>query len=262
MAARMALQAPLQRPFFDHPRAFFSDILDDPHNDQPRLRYAAFLDEHDDPLGEFIHVQCRLAAGLDHEALIWEWERREQELLAEHEDVWAADIRGLVDWWTFRRGFIEEIAAPAARFLRHADQLFQHAPILEVHLSRAREHLEALSHCHWLLRMRHLDLSNNFVRDQGVRILAQSPFLAELRSLNLSSAALGDGGVHALTESLFLKNLRELYLCDNRIGPAGARALASAAIADQLDVLHLRFNDIDAASAALLKATYGPRVHW
>ena len=171
-------------------------------------------------------------------------------------------MRGLVDWWTFRRGFIEEVSMPAGRFLQHADHLFRHAPILELHLNRSREHLEALSHCHWLLRLRHLDLSNNFIRDQGARLLAQSPFLAELTSLNMSSAALGDGGVQALAASAFLSNLRELYLCDNRIGPAGACALVASPFADQLDVLHLRFNDLDAASAALLKQAFDTRVHW
>lgn len=250
-------------PALEHSPTFWHDIVHDPLSDRPRLDYAAWLDEEGDPRGEFIEVQCRLAAAeADSQDPLWEWERREQELLAENEDAWVGDVRGLVDWWTFRRGFIEEVALPAVRFLQHAEQLFSHAPILEVHLSRAREHLDALSHCHWLLRLRHLDLSNNFVRDQGAKLLAQSPFLAEMHGLNLSSAALGDAAVEALAASPYLKNLRELYLCDNRIGAAGARALAFGPLAERLDVLHVRFNPLDADSAALLKRRFGPRVHW
>ena len=245
----------------EHPPTYWNNILDDPQNDEPRLRYAAWLEDEGEPLGEFIQVQCRLASAPDSE-IAWEWERREQELLAEHEEEWVGELRGLIDWGTFRRGFIEEIAVAAGRFLHHAEVLFDHAPILVVHLSRSREHVEALAECPWLARLRHLDLSNNFVRDQGVKLLAQSPFLGELHSLNLSSAALGDAGVQALAASPHLTNLRELYLCDNRIGPVGARALAFTPLADQLDLLHLRFNDLDAESVALLRQTFGNRVHW
>ena len=252
---------PVELLTLDHPPAFWQAIQGDPLNDEPRLRYAAFLEDQGEPLGEFIQVQCRLAAAPDSE-IAWEWERREQELLAEHEDEWAADVHGLVEWWTFRRGFIEEIAVGAGRFLQHAPRLFEHAPIQVVHLSRSREHTDALAACPWLLRLRHLDLSNNFVRDQGAGILAESPFLRELHSLNLSSAALGDGAAAALASSPHLGQLRELYLCDNRIGSAGARALAASPLADRLELLHLRFNDINAASAALLRETFGTRVCW
>src|SRR5258708_5051627 len=111
-----------------HPPVYWQDILDDPLSDEPRLRYAAWLEDEGEPLGEFIQVQCRLADHADSE-LAWEWEQREQELLAEHEEDWAGEVRGLVEWWTFRRGFIEEIAAPAQRFLQHAEHLFEHAPL-------------------------------------------------------------------------------------------------------------------------------------
>src|SRR5688572_20196864 len=92
-----------------HPSTFWNEIIEDPQSDEARLRYAAWLEDQGEPLGEFIQVQCRLAAAPD-SGMAWEWERREQELLAEHDHQWAADVRGLVEWWTFRRGFIEEIA--------------------------------------------------------------------------------------------------------------------------------------------------------
>ena len=67
---------------------------------------------------------------------------------------WLADLPGPVV-------HVQCVCAPeiaAARFLQHADRLFALAPILEVHLSRSRERLEALAHCHWLLRLRHRQL--------------------------------------------------------------------------------------------------------
>lgn len=250
-----------QFPALAHPEVFWQEILREPWSDEPRLRYAAWLEDLGEPLGEFIQVQCRLASAPDSE-IAWEWERREQELLADHEDEWAGEVRGLVDWFTFRRGFIEEIAVGAGRFLQHAQRLFEAAPIQVAHLSRSRELMSTLAECPWLAPLRHLDLSNNFVRDQGAQLLAESPHLTRLQSLNLSSAALGDAGARALAMSPNLMGLRELYLCDNRIGPAGARALAYAPLADRLNLLHLRFNDLDAESAAILKQTFGSRVHW
>ena len=150
---------PSHFPVLEHPPTFWQDIQSDRLSDEPRLRYAAWLEDQGEPLGEFIQVQCRLADAPDSE-IAWEWERREQELLADHEDEWAGELRGLVDWWTFRRGFIEEIAVGAGRFLHHAETLFERAPILVAHLSRSREHMEVLADSPWLTRLHHLDLSN------------------------------------------------------------------------------------------------------
>ncbi|MCS7045438.1 MAG: TIGR02996 domain-containing protein [Gemmataceae bacterium] len=249
----------LSSPALAHPSAYWNDILGDPTNDTPRLRYAKWLDAQGDPLGEFIRIQCRLARW-PKAPEAWSWECREQELLADFEEQWTEPIAGLVEWWTFRRGFVEEVSLTAEGFLRHASELFANAPILEIHLRYSREHVEALCQCHWLLRLRHLDLSNNYLRDCGVELLAQSPFLVELESLNLSTACLGDRAVQALAASPFLKHLRELYLCDNDIGAAGVKALMEAPFARQLDMLHLRFNNLDAAAVAQLRRVFGARV--
>src|SRR5262249_20752151 len=41
--------------------AFLQAILDDPGDDAVRLVFADWLEEHDDPLGEFIRLQMQLA---------------------------------------------------------------------------------------------------------------------------------------------------------------------------------------------------------
>ena len=43
-------------------QAFFEEIRDQPNNDVPRLIFADWLEERGDPRGEFIRVQCDLAA--------------------------------------------------------------------------------------------------------------------------------------------------------------------------------------------------------
>jgi uncharacterized protein (TIGR02996 family) len=41
--------------------AFLRDIKDHPDDDTPRLVLADWLEEHGDPRGEFVRVQCQLA---------------------------------------------------------------------------------------------------------------------------------------------------------------------------------------------------------
>src|SRR5262245_54520186 len=107
------------------PEGLLSDILDQPPLDEPPWRYAAWLDERCDPLGEFIRVQMRLARTPANDPAMMELERREQELLAEFEGDWVGDAAARMEWWVFRRGFVAEVALSAAQFLEHAAALFE-----------------------------------------------------------------------------------------------------------------------------------------
>jgi uncharacterized protein (TIGR02996 family) len=240
---------------------FLEAIREHSQDDAPRHRYADWLEERCDPLGEFIRVQCRLASLPANHVSVLELETRERELLAEFETEWVGDLAEMVDWWTFRRGFVEEVGTSTDRFLANACSLFQRAPIQEVHLCRVREQMEPLAASAYLQKTNYLDLSNNALRDQGVRLLAGSPNLAHVRGLNLSSSGMGDAGLKALAASPHLHELRELYLCDNRIGNSGVRALSRSPLAQQLQLLHLRFNTIGQDGAELLQRRLGERVH-
>jgi uncharacterized protein (TIGR02996 family) len=243
-----------------HPERFLEDILEHPQDDANRLRYADWLTEHDDPLGAFIRVQCRLARLPANHSSVLELETRERKLLADHESCWVGDLSDMVDWWTFRRGFVEEIGTSTDKFLANSCALFQRAPIQEVHLCHVRDRIEPLAASAYLQRASYLDLSNNVVRDQGARLLADSPYLAHVYGLNLSSSGVGDAGLKALVASTHLAELRELYLTDNRISIRGARALAHSPLAERLQVLNLRFNAIGADGAELLQRRLGERV--
>jgi uncharacterized protein (TIGR02996 family) len=244
-----------------HAERFLEDILEHPQDDAPRLEYADWLEDHCDPLGEFIRVQCRLASLPVNHVSVLELETRERELLAEFEGDWVGDLADMVDWWTFRRGFVEEIGTSTDKFLANACALFERVPIHVVHLCQLNEHMETLAASAYLQQTSYLDLSNNRVRDRGARLLARSPYLAHVRGLNLSSSGIGDAGLKALAVSPGLPELRELYLGDNRISNNGVRVLARSSLAQQLQVLHLRFNTIGADGADLLQRRLGERVH-
>lgn len=225
-----------------HPAAYLAAVLAAPQDDEPRLRYAAWLDERDDALGEFIRLQCQLERLPLHHPLRLELETRERELEADHGERWLAAVDPQVDWCVFRRGFPEEIAVSAAVFLRQGEAIFARAPIQQVHFHGARDRVGDLAASPLLARVTYLDLSNNHLRDQGVRLLAQSPYLTNVEGLNLSSTAVGDAGLRALAACPSLRNLRELFLCDNRITRSGLRALAGSPLMNRLETLSLRSN--------------------
>ena len=243
-----------------HPDAFLAEILRQPGLDEPRLRYADWLDERCHPLGEFIRIQIRLPQLSCGDARLFEFERREQELLAEFEHDWVGDLPEHVQWWGFRRGFVEEVALPAARYVRDGQALFQRFPIQEIHLEDVAEQLAAMTSAAKLRCPRHLDLSNNRLGDAGARLLAQSAWLEGLASLNLSCTCIGNAGAEALAGSPHLANLHDLYLTNNRITDSGARALAESRHLSRLDRLFLDYNPLSVEAEQMLRRTFGKRV--
>src|SRR6516165_5845774 len=76
--------------------AFLHDILAHPDDDAPRLIYADWLEEHNNPRGEFIRVQCALARLDDEDPRRWPLEQREGELLQQYEQQWLTPLRELL----------------------------------------------------------------------------------------------------------------------------------------------------------------------
>ena len=243
-----------------HPE-FLTAILDNPADDHPRLVYADWLDEQCDPRGEFIRVQCRLAKAGGKDRCLFELETREGELLHEFAATWAEPIAGLVDWWAFHRGFVEEIGTAAHRFLVHADDLFRQAPIREIHFSDIGK-LEDVAGCPYVGRAPFVDFSGNRLGDIGIRHLAGSPNLDGVRVLNLSTTGIGDDGALALGGASYLASLSELYLGNNRIGDTGAGALAGSIHLRRLNALFLNDNNISRGGRRVLSRRFGNRVHF
>src|SRR5450755_1239427 len=97
--------------------AFLQAILEAPDDDFSRLVFADWLEEHSDPRGEFIHLQCRLALMDADDLSRSDLEARECELLRLHQDEWLGPLRPLLCGWTFRRGFLDTMLVPAAIYL-------------------------------------------------------------------------------------------------------------------------------------------------
>ena len=241
-------------------RAFLRAICADPEDDAPRLIFADWLEEHgEDHRAEFIRIQCELARWGENHRNAFQLEVREQELLGKYEDEWLGQLRDLLKFWVFARGFVEEVGIAAPEFLQSAGLLFQQAPVQILHLDGVAEPAAALAVCRELGSVRFLDLSSNLLGDNGVHALAFGEGLERVRGLNLTAVGLGDAGAEALACCPYLADLKELYLVSNEIGGAGARALAGSQYLAGLRTLYLDRRPIGPATILALLQRYGAR---
>jgi uncharacterized protein (TIGR02996 family) len=248
-------------------RAFLQPIVARYADDGPRLVYADFLDESDDPAdrarGELIRVQCALARLSEDHPRRGELSYREGELLQHYQHAWADHLRGLADGYEFRRGLLDAVSVSAATFLARGDELFRRAPVRRVRLLDAARHVAKLADCPFLASVRELDLCGNDLGNGGVNVLLRSPYLTRLQDLDLSFNGLCDGGVQLLARSAAVPRLRALALSDNgRIGAAGVAALADSPHLAGLRALDVSGNDVtDAGIRAVTGSRFLTRLH-
>ena len=250
--------------------AFLEFIIESPDDNAPRLIYADWLEENDQPeRAEFIRVQCELAGLAEGDPRRRKLQARERTLLATHQEEWLGSLRGNVNGYEFRRGFVEAIVTSAG-FFRDAKRLFAAAPIRVIRIRWGEAKAQDWAGCPYLTRLTGLELSSNgrFDRTNLLHVLS-SPHLTGLKTLKLAGTSIGTRGVKdivawphftdlarldlgcnhlddaaadAMAQSLFIGHLGDLVLHRNRIGPAGAAALAAIASRGGLRVLDLDEN--------------------
>ena len=245
--------------------ALLAAIAARPADDTPRLVYADWLDDHDQPArAEFIRVQCEVARidGLPSaEAQGYaDLYRRQDALFAGQRRALlgplAADL-GPHDV-TFDRGFITEIGLTDAAFVAHADRLAALAPPPDVSVTAAApterflrsSHVGLVTGLRWestaidpaevqlnipppreiWSRLRVLNVTGCGIDDFGLTALADhaDTKYPALTDLDVSWNEIGDDGVRALVESPLWPRLRVLVIGSNPISDEGAAALADA----------------------------------
>jgi uncharacterized protein (TIGR02996 family) len=221
--------------------AFLEAIVDRPDDDAPRLIYADWLEEHGDPQGTFIRLQCVLEQLADDDSRRQDFEEAAEDLLASHVEEWTASLKGTALQWRFRRGFVEWIAADGESFLTHMDSWFDALPLRGVQLHRLPPSaLSVLVEKAPPARLESLDFQGHFLRDREVRELVASPLSRRLKALHLHGQGIETPGIRALTESAVMPQLRLLDLSGNQsIGDQAARVLATASSASALHALSL-----------------------
>jgi uncharacterized protein (TIGR02996 family) len=189
----------------DQKEAFLGAILEAPDDDTPRLVYADWLDEHDDPArAEFIRVQCsldKMPAGDPRRPAL---EHREKELLGQYGWAWAEELGTRVSEWLYRRGFIECVGMCLETSADEILAVLRQAPI------------------------RHIRDTSQFCDLGGV--VDALPHLDRLTGLEFWGLyAIDDALLRKMLASPHLSNLRTLILYHDRNGNlAGERVLVEA----------------------------------
>jgi uncharacterized protein (TIGR02996 family) len=271
-------------------------ILDAPADDEPRLIYADWLEDHDDSVrADFIRVQCQLARLPRDDPGRKKMEDREDELLDEETELaWIErwpNWRG-VEWAALRlyeRGFPVVTFENFETFRKRIESVWEVEPVTAVRFMTlnaetarrlARSHLARLS---WLdlgagptavrdegaaalvssphvRSLLYLNLRDNELHGEALRALAAAPGLGRLERLRLCRNWLRDDDAEPLLASPHLGNLFWLDLADNHLTAEFARALASSPRLPRLARLDLTGNRIDRHEATQLRREFGDKV--
>jgi uncharacterized protein (TIGR02996 family) len=211
--------------------AFVQAIIESPEDDTPRLIFADWLEDHDQPeRAEFIRSQierAQLPAGDLRQVAM---EKREHSLLRRFARRWFAPPRGWKAGLTYlvRRGFPETLHVDAKTLLLRADDLFARWPItrlLRPTFWGTPELARRLAEASFLARIRDLDLYYLHLGREIMSILLGSPHLGNLVRLHVGSNLLGDAGARDLVRSPQLAGLHDLDVSHNDITDTGLRQL-------------------------------------
>jgi uncharacterized protein (TIGR02996 family) len=219
--------------------AFLPAIIEAPDDDTPRLVCADWLEEHGQgDRAEFIRAQIALAqAASDEERR--RLRERAGELLAAHEEEWAAPLLGLVNKVCFRRGFVERVTLTVPDFLDSAEQLFALAPVREAVFIKTGPGLGQLADCPHLARLALLDFRDSAFEEDELPTLFASPHLGGLRTFVLRLRAFGDDVLRALAGAERPPRWTTLDLYDASVSGGGLEALAGSPAAGALEALVL-----------------------
>jgi hypothetical protein len=99
--------------------------------------------------------------------------------------------------------------------------------LTEVGLNAAA--LDGVRHSIPFAQLRRLDLSANFLRDEGAAILAHAPWLANIEKLSLADNGITAAALLALLQSPHCERLQALDVTGNRVTGADKSALVSRA---------------------------------
>lgn len=179
--------------------ALLRAVLADPDATGPRIAYALALDPSpraaDRDRAAFIRAQIELNLhGTFGARANPDWPAaavRARELLARHRRAWEKPLRDLLRppvaafgrWvgshlfgtggtWGFRRGFVENVLAPAPKFLAEDVALLAHAPVRRVVLAHASDHLPALAADPRLDALKSLHLVGDMESDEDLSLMA------------------------------------------------------------------------------------------
>ncbi|MEZ4319949.1 MAG: TIGR02996 domain-containing protein [Myxococcota bacterium] len=210
--------------------ALLDAVLANPEDDEPRLVFADWYEEHGDPeRAELIRAQCELAG------LPWWADRarvlrhRVRVLLARHGRAWVAELGSFegVKPVSFERGFLNRVrVSDLGALVQAAPGLRARAPVDRVDVVADPPPEPVAGDLGWV---RHLALTDAYDFDAEVlERLATSSLMAGLRSLDLAGSGIENEGAEVLARAGVLGRIETLDLSNCFVGAEGAATLLDA----------------------------------
>ena len=240
---------------------FIDAILAAPDDDAPRAAYAAHLRARKDPRGEFIELQLERAKNPKDDAL----RKREDAILAEHQDAWLAPFGGgVIGVW--RRGFPACFVSSGEKFL-DARPIIARLPLESLTLvCDLKSTIEQIALSPELARFTEIELSAGephekwAAGDQAFAAFVRSPHLRRVRAFTTGWNDLGGAALDALANAPWLSRLTKLVVRNNPLAPdAVARIAPRLSNLEWLDFSSSLSADVGAAAIA---AAQFPRLEW
>ncbi len=203
-------------------RSLYQEVLDDPDNLEPRMRYADFIRESNPDRARFIELQIekfklRREAG---EINIDRWLttcREARKLLEDNEKEWAKDVANQVEVLLFFRGFIEYSKLDAKQFLAIGRRLYALAPIRYLDLTGVKPVIDQLFSSELLRQTVGLYIADQDLGDDGMKRLTDCPHLGKVAMLEIDGNNIGQPGLDALAASANLPSLEYVNFHNNLV---------------------------------------------
>ncbi|WP_422931793.1 TIGR02996 domain-containing protein [Singulisphaera sp. PoT] len=226
-------------------------VLERPGDLAARLAYADALSARQDPLGEFIRLDCGLSdTPWVSDDNLGAWDRR-YALLEAHAGSWLGPLKGVVDCRRIERGLVDWVMLDLDAFLEHGAEIFGRYPVQSLAIRGIHGRVAEFLASPWVDRIKELTLYGpgafgygrraeslsafEPLDDDDVAELAASDRLRSLQGLDLEHhEGLGPRSVERILDSPWCDRLEMLRLKWTAVGDEGARLIASS---DRLESL-------------------------
>lgn len=218
-AIRFPPEPPMTGSFSTEELALLAEIVANPQDNAPRLRFAELAAKRNDPRADMIQAQFAILELRQKNALKGHEVKHSQRAtaLASFHPEWAeAVVRLGAKSVRYYRGFIGFVEIDTSDFLRNAAALFQAAPIEHLQLRKAAGRVGELAASPFFDRIRSLLVIEDGIGDADILALAASPHSRGLQFLDLRGNKLTNTAVEAIVASPNLAALVELNLRGNR----------------------------------------------
>lgn len=206
----------------------FRQIIENPGDRDLRLVFADWLEEQGDPRGQLIRFQIQLEGMSRFEKGYSTLKTKERKSLKEH-GAFGVLPKSFSASCEVGAGCVERIEITPTRFLKHAVEIFQTAPVIHVRLKGSSKRFAKLAELPQLGQLQSLVLKQSKIDDNALAALVNSPHLRDLETLEVHSDELTDPG-RILGQTALIQRLRQLRLTGRSLNDRDVQLAVASAV--------------------------------